>query len=140
MHAFLVLPFDRHRAGLAVDDHHVLRRHRLARGGVKQHVADFGHLFAVFLAEAHDDGVFVAGVAEHRGLGAGDVGANGVSDTGDRQAQQGGLVAVNAHGQFRTAFFTLQAGVGHAGRGVEHGLEVLGNSLGLLEVVSENLN
>ena len=88
-----------------------------------------GDLVAVFLAQADDDRVLVAGFAEHRGLRAGDVGADGVGHTGHGHAEQRRLVAIDAHGDLGPAFFPPHARVGDARRGVEQRLDVLGEPL-----------
>ena len=67
-------------------------------------------------AQPDDDRVFVARFAEHRGLRAGDVGADGVGHAGHGEAEHGGLVAIDADGELGPAFFTLQPRIGDAGR------------------------
>jgi hypothetical protein len=81
------------------------------------HVAD---LLPVFLAQPHDDRVLEPALAEERGLGAGDVGANRRGDLRDAEAEQGRLLRVDAHGQLGPAFFAPDLHVGHARRVLHH--------------------
>jgi hypothetical protein len=124
----------------SIDHHHVLRGQHLAARAAEQHVADLRHFFTIRLAEANDDRVFVAGIAEHRGLCAGDVGANGVGHAGHGQAEQCRLVAIDAHRELGTALLLLQAGVGDAGGGIEQRLEILRDLRRGRQVVAENLD
>ena len=57
-----------------------------------------------------------------------------------RQAEDGGLVAIDAHGDFGTALFAADARVGDARRRVEQRLDVLRQTLRDVEIVAADLD
>ena len=77
-------------------------------------VADVADLLPLVFAEAHDDRVFVAGLAEHRRLRAGDVGADGVRDARRGDAEQRRLRAVDPHRQLGPRVVLAEARIGDA--------------------------
>ena len=139
--AFLILALDLHRDPARATCTMTFRAGSTWPAGVLSSTSPTDRdLRAVFLAQTHDDGIFVAFGAEHRRLRAGEVGANRVGDAGHREAEHGRLVAIDAHGNLRPSFFTTDARVGNAGRRVEQRLDVLRELLRDVELVAADFD
>ena len=137
--ALHVLALNLHRAGLAADGQHVLRRHDLAARRAEQHVADVGDLLAVGLAQPDDHRVLVAALAELRRRRAGDVRLDRRGDALHRHAEHRRLRPVDADGDLGAAFLAADADVGDAGRVFHHLARVLGDAPRVVEVVAADL-
>ena len=107
--ALLVLAVDLARSELRLNRHHVLDRQRHAAGGVDHHVVDVATLAHDLPAQADDDRIFVAALAELRRHRPRHVRPDRVGDRRGVQAEERRLRPVNLNRELGPRLVAAQA-------------------------------